>query len=296
MRIEITDEVIPAAAITAAMRAGADGAVCVFDGIVRDNTRGRKTLHLDYEAYREMALEQMRGLAGEAVTKFGVRDVALVHRLGRLVVGETSVLVVVASAHRGAAFEACRWLIDTLKKTVPIWKKEQFVDGAVWADGEAFPEALGLGEESDRSYSPQRASTLVGDEAHISESRYGAPGVGTGGDIALKRGGTGQAGPRGIDLLGEAAARARVGDVEAFPEALGLGEESERPSPPQRASTLVGHPDPSPQRASTLVGDPDSSPQGASTLVGNAGSDEAHISESRYGAPGVGTRKVEGRE
>jgi molybdopterin synthase catalytic subunit len=70
--------------------------------------------------------------------------VALVHRLGRLTVGETSVLVVVASAHRGAAFDACRWLIDTLKKTVPIWKKEQFVDGVVWADGEPFPEGIGL--------------------------------------------------------------------------------------------------------------------------------------------------------
>src|ERR1700733_242551 len=144
MRVEIVRAVIAADAIVAEMKAGADGAVCVFDGIVRDNSRGRKTLHLDYEAYREMALEQMRGLAAEAVTRFGVRDVALVHRLGRLVVGETSVLVVVASAHRGAAFDACRWLIDTLKKTVPIWKKEQFVDGASWADGEAFPSDLGL--------------------------------------------------------------------------------------------------------------------------------------------------------
>ena len=144
MRVEITDAVIPAAEIVAEMKAGADGAVCVFDGIVRDNSRGRKTLHLDYEAYREMALEQMRGLAGEAVGRFGVRAVALVHRLGRLYVGETSVLVVVASAHRGAAFDACRWLIDTLKKTVPIWKKEQFLDGALWADGEAFPDDIGL--------------------------------------------------------------------------------------------------------------------------------------------------------
>jgi molybdopterin synthase catalytic subunit len=145
MRVEIVDGVIAGEEIVAAMKAGADGAVCVFDGIVRDNTRGRRTLHLDYEAYREMALEQMRGLAAEAVAKFGVRDVALVHRLGRLVVGETSVLVVVASAHRGAAFDACRWLIDTLKKTVPIWKKEQFVDGAVWADGEPFPEGIVVG-------------------------------------------------------------------------------------------------------------------------------------------------------
>ena len=144
MRVEITDGVIPVAEIAAEIKAGPDGAVCVFDGIVRDNSRGRKTLYLDYEAYREMALEQMRGLASEAVTKFGVRDVAVVHRLGRLVVGETSVLIVVASAHRGAAFEACRWLIDTLKKTVPIWKKEQFVDGAIWADGEPFPEESGF--------------------------------------------------------------------------------------------------------------------------------------------------------
>jgi molybdopterin synthase catalytic subunit len=140
MRVEITDEVIAAEEIVAEIKAGEDGAVCVFDGIVRNNTRGRKTLYLDYEAYREMALEKMRGLADEAVERFGVREVALVHRLGRLMVGETSVLIVVASAHRGAAFEACRWLIDTLKKTVPIWKKEQFEDGAIWADGEPFPE------------------------------------------------------------------------------------------------------------------------------------------------------------
>jgi molybdopterin synthase catalytic subunit len=145
MRIEITDEVIPAAEIVAEMKAGSDGAVCVFDGIVRDNTRGRRTLFLDYEAYREMALGKMSGLAREAVTKCGVRDVAVVHRLGRLQVGETSVLIVVASAHRGAAFDACRWLIDTLKKTVPIWKKEHFVDGAVWADGEPFPEEIASG-------------------------------------------------------------------------------------------------------------------------------------------------------
>ena len=144
MRVEITDAVIPAAEIVAEMKVGADGAVCVFDGIVRDNTRGRKTLHLDYEAYREMALEQMKGLAAEAIAKFGVRDVAVVHRLGRLVVGETSVLIVVASAHRGAGFEACRWMIDTLKKTVPIWKKETFADGAVWADGEPFPQELAV--------------------------------------------------------------------------------------------------------------------------------------------------------
>jgi len=144
MRVESVEGPIDAEAIVAGIKAGGDGAVCVFDGIVRDNTRGRATLYLDYEAYREMALEQMQGLAGEAAARFGVREVALVHRLGRLTVGETSVLIAVASAHRGAAFDACRWLIDTLKKTVPIWKKETFADGAVWADGEPFPEEIGL--------------------------------------------------------------------------------------------------------------------------------------------------------
>ncbi len=147
-RVALVDEPIDADEIVRAIKAGSDGAVCVFDGIVRDNTRGRKTLYLDYEAYREMALAQMRKLADEAVAKFGVREVAMVHRLGRLEVGETSVLIAVASAHRAAAFEACRWLIDTLKKTVPIWKRETFVDGAVWADGEPFPEEIGLAQAS----------------------------------------------------------------------------------------------------------------------------------------------------
>ena len=125
--------------IVKAIKRGEDGAVVVFDGIVRNNSRGRQTLYLDYEAYEEMADKQMRELAQEAVKRFGVRQVVIVHRLGRLQVGETSVLIVVASAHRAQAYEASRWLIDTLKKTVPIWKKETFVDGAVWADGEPFP-------------------------------------------------------------------------------------------------------------------------------------------------------------
>jgi molybdopterin synthase catalytic subunit len=142
VKIVLVREAIDVAGLQREIKAGSDGAVCVFDGIVRDNTRGRQTLHLDYEAYEEMALKQMRELAEQAVAKFGVRDVTLVHRLGRLVVGETSVLIVVASTHRGAAFEACRWVIDSLKKTVPIWKKEQFVDGAVWADGEPFPDEI----------------------------------------------------------------------------------------------------------------------------------------------------------
>lgn len=140
--IRLTRDAIDAAPLVAAAKHGSDGAVVVFDGIVRDNTRGRRTLHLDYEAYEEMALKQMRELAEEARARFQVRHVSIVHRLGRLLVGETSVLIVVASAHRAQAYEASRWLIDTLKRTVPIWKKETFVDGAVWADGEPFPENL----------------------------------------------------------------------------------------------------------------------------------------------------------
>ncbi len=142
--VRIIRERIDADAAVARAKKSSDGAVVVFDGLVRDNTRGRRTLYLDYESYEAMALKQMQSLAEEARKRFAVRGVTVVHRLGRLQIGETSVLIVVASAHRGAAFEACRWIIDTLKKTVPIWKKEYFEDGAVWADGEPFPEEIRL--------------------------------------------------------------------------------------------------------------------------------------------------------
>ena len=119
-----------------------DGAALFFEGVVRNNTRGRRTVFLNYEAYDSMALSEMEKLSQAALEQFRVRDVCLIHRLGRLEIGETSVLIGVSSAHRVAAFEACRWLIDALKKTVPIWKKEHFEDGAVWADGEPFPEEI----------------------------------------------------------------------------------------------------------------------------------------------------------
>ena len=130
---------IDGAAIAAAMKQPEDGAVVAFDGIVRNQTRGRRTLYLDYTAYEPMALRQMEQLAQQALANHAIRDVWVVHRLGPLQIGESSVYIAVASAHRAAAFEACRWVIDTLKKTVPIWKKEYFEDGAVWADGEPFP-------------------------------------------------------------------------------------------------------------------------------------------------------------
>ncbi|HKW66223.1 MAG TPA: molybdenum cofactor biosynthesis protein MoaE, partial [Terriglobales bacterium] len=140
--IKIVWQKIDSQGVTEAIKRPEDGAVAVFEGIVRNHSRNRRTLYLDYEAYEPMALRKLEELAEKALTQFAVREVALVHRLGRLEIGETSVLIVVASAHRGAAFDACRWLIDTLKKTVPIWKKEHFEDGAVWADGEPFPEKI----------------------------------------------------------------------------------------------------------------------------------------------------------
>jgi molybdopterin synthase catalytic subunit/molybdopterin converting factor small subunit len=144
----IVREKIDTQAVLAKLKHPADGAAVVFEGVVRDNTRGRRTLYLDYEAYEEMALRQMDSLAEQAFHRFPIRDVAMVHRLGRLEIGEASVFIVVASAHRAAAFDACRWLIDTLKRTVPIWKKEYFEDGAVWADGEAFPAGIPTAEGS----------------------------------------------------------------------------------------------------------------------------------------------------
>jgi molybdopterin synthase catalytic subunit len=141
-RAAIVREPIDTVGVLERIKHPEDGAAVVFEGVVRNNTRGRQTLYLDYEAYEEMAVKQMENLAAQAIEEYRVRDAAIVHRLGRLEIGETSVLIVVASGHRGAAFEASRWLIDTLKRKVPIWKKEYFVDGAVWADGEPFPAEI----------------------------------------------------------------------------------------------------------------------------------------------------------
>lgn len=153
---EIVRERIDTASLLEGIKQPEDGAAVVFEGIVRNNTRGRRTLFLDYEAYEEMALKQMDGLAEQALSQFKVRDVRLVHRLGRLQIGETSVAVIVASAHRGPAFEACRWLIDTLKRSIPIWKKEHFEDGAVWADGEPFPDTIAPGGSSHTARSASK--------------------------------------------------------------------------------------------------------------------------------------------
>ena len=122
--------------VVAHLKAPEDGAVVVFDGIVRNHTGARATLYLEYEAYEPMALAKMRHIGADIRAQFPIHRIAMVHRLGRLEIGETSVLIAVSSPHRRCAFDACRFAIDTLKATVPIWKKEYFADGAVWAEGE----------------------------------------------------------------------------------------------------------------------------------------------------------------
>ncbi|HVM75813.1 MAG TPA: molybdenum cofactor biosynthesis protein MoaE [Candidatus Saccharimonadales bacterium] len=121
------------------VRGDRDGAIVTFDGFVRNESRGRRTLYLEYEAYESMALTKMHEICAQIRKTYAIHRVAVLHRLGHLAIGETSVFIAVSAAHRSAAFDACRFAIDTLKRTVPIWKKEFFEDGAVWADGELPP-------------------------------------------------------------------------------------------------------------------------------------------------------------
>jgi molybdopterin synthase catalytic subunit len=112
-----------------------DGALCVFTGVVRNHNDGKAVLHLEYEGYEEMVTSVFEEIAEEAKRRFGVSRVLIVHRLGRMEIGETSVAVAVSSPHRREAFEACRFAIDTLKGTAPIWKKEFYEDGSSWLEG-----------------------------------------------------------------------------------------------------------------------------------------------------------------
>jgi molybdopterin converting factor subunit 1 len=133
---ELVHAAIGPAPFIAHVKQAHDGAVVSFDGIVRNHSGGRPTLYLEYEAYEPMALEKMRAIGAAMRERYAVDRIAIVHRLGRLEIGETSVFIAVSAAHRGVAFDACRFAIDTLKRSVPIWKKEHFADGAVWAEGE----------------------------------------------------------------------------------------------------------------------------------------------------------------
>jgi molybdopterin synthase catalytic subunit len=127
---------IPTADLVRQQMAPEDGAVVVFEGVVRNNSGGRRTLYLEYEAYEPMAMRKMEEIGEEVKTKFKIDHIGMIHRLGRLEIGETSVAITVTSAHRRAAFGACQFAIDRLKEIVPIWKKEYFEDGFIWAEGE----------------------------------------------------------------------------------------------------------------------------------------------------------------
>jgi MoaE-MoaD fusion protein len=132
----ITRDPIDGAAIARRLLRGEDGAFVDFEGVARNNSKGRATRYLEYECYEPMAVKIMAEIGGEIARSFAIGRIAMVHRLGRIEIGETSVSVVVTAPHRKPAFEAALEGIDRLKRTVPIWKKEFFVDGEVWVDGE----------------------------------------------------------------------------------------------------------------------------------------------------------------
>ena len=112
-----------------------DGAVAIFEGVVRNHARGKRVRFLEYHAYEPMALKMLKEVGERAKKEFAIRDIGIIHRLGHLEHGECSVAIVATSAHRAPTFDACRFAIDILKKTVPIWKKEFYEDGAVWIEG-----------------------------------------------------------------------------------------------------------------------------------------------------------------
>jgi MoaE-MoaD fusion protein len=118
------------------LQRGEDGAVIVFEGVVRNNTKGRPTRFLEYECYEAMAVKMMAEIGGEIAGSFEIGRIAMVHRLGRLEIGEASVAIVVAAPHRKAAFAAALEGINRLKRLVPVWKKEHFADGEIWVEGE----------------------------------------------------------------------------------------------------------------------------------------------------------------
>lgn len=132
----LTRHAIDSHAVGTRILTGGDGAVVTFEGVVRNNTKGRPTLYLDYDCYEPMALKMLARIGGEIADAYDITHVAMVHRLGRMLIGEASVVVMVTAPHRRAAFEAALEGINRLKKLVPIWKKERFVDGELWVEGE----------------------------------------------------------------------------------------------------------------------------------------------------------------
>ena len=137
---ELTTDPIDIAAAARRIVPPECGATVTLDGYVRQFTRERETLYLVYEAYEPMAVKEMQKLIDQAKQDFAISHVGIIHRLGKLEIGETSVVISVAAPHRKAAFAACEWLIRELKRTVPIWKKEVYSDGEIWIEGDAGPD------------------------------------------------------------------------------------------------------------------------------------------------------------
>ncbi|GER89299.1 hypothetical protein KDW_34610 [Dictyobacter vulcani] len=133
--IQLTREPLDRDALVAAVSHPSVGGIVVFEGVVRDNARGKNVRYLEYDVYEEMARQQIATIIEEARQRWSLEHVAVAHRFGRLEIGEASVIIVVATPHRAEAFEACRYLIDTLKSTVPIWKKEVATNGEEWVEG-----------------------------------------------------------------------------------------------------------------------------------------------------------------
>ncbi len=131
---KITKDPLAAKSIIAEVNKSGNGGICAFVGTVRDNAEGKAVLHLEYDAYPEMAEKKLAAIAGEIKDKWGLDDVSIVHRVGKLEIGEAAVVIAVGAPHRKEAFEACQYAIDRIKEFVPIWKKEYFADGEVWVE------------------------------------------------------------------------------------------------------------------------------------------------------------------
>jgi molybdopterin synthase catalytic subunit len=135
--IALTDQPLDTNALIASAQHDRAGAVDIFVGTVRNHANNKRVVRLEYEAYDKMALKKMEEIAAEAQQRWPIENLVMVHRKGVLHIGDVAVVVAVATPHRAEAFEACKWLIDTLKERVPIWKKEFYEDGAVWVAAHA---------------------------------------------------------------------------------------------------------------------------------------------------------------
>ena len=132
--IRVVEERIETSQVISAVQCPEAGAIVTFDGTVRNHARDKSVTHLFYAAYDQMAVKEMEAIRERALARWPIRKLAIVHRVGRLEIGETSVFIAVSSDHRGHAFQACQFVIDRLKSTVPIWKKEFYADGEVWVE------------------------------------------------------------------------------------------------------------------------------------------------------------------